>query len=427
MLGLLALAAAVVARQTVPLEYTCRSEFEPANTQGLYAENRAKVLSLLTSENGQQAGDIILMIGGRFETRRGSDTEILFRQYSAYYYMNNFYKYDCSMLVEVETGRTTIFLPRLTESQEIFDGPYPPFSEIIAEYDVDAVAYLDESEQYINALQPSRIFTLDRDELVSEFPFLVNATVNAAVLQDVVARSRFAKSAKELSLVRIAATVSADAHAILQRTTKPGLFEYQIENAFLQYCYACGLRFTSYIPIVGSGESSAILHYNKNDELLEDGDLLLVDAGGEISGYGTDITRTYPVNGKFTADQKLIYNIVLEAQLAAISALKPGAVWGDLNTIAYKKILEGLLAADIVRGADVDTLYAAGVHATFMPHNLGHMVGLDVHDSNHSSAYRNVLVAANNQVWTVEPGVYLIDGLLDQALSGPYRDFYNTD
>jgi Xaa-Pro dipeptidase len=147
---------------------------------------------------------------------------------------------------------------------------------------------------------------------------------------------------------------------------------------------------------------------------------MLIDAAPETKGYTSDVSRTYPVNGKFTADQKLVYDIVLGTQKAGIEAFVPGTTWGDVNLATQQYMTAGLLSAGFVRG-DIEELIQASVYSTFMPHGLGHSVGLDVHDIPFSG------VAVPGNVYTVEPGIYFVEDLLDAALAGPYGYLYNEE
>jgi len=164
------------------------------------------------------------------------------------------------------------------------------------------------------------------------------------------------------------------------------------------------------------------LHYVKNDVQVQDGDLILVDAAGEHLGYTSDVTRTYPANGKFTADQALVYNIVLQSQLAAIQLCRPGVSWSTVNNAATNEMVKGLQVGGFLIGT-VEQLLAAGVVGTFMPHGLGHPVGLDVHDPT-PSPYNFV----KNNIFTIEPGVYFNPMLLDEARENPLTSrYYNWD
>jgi len=196
-------------------------------------------------------------------------------------------------------------------------------------------------------------------------------------------------------------------------------YEFEVEAYFLYQSGICGERQQAYLPIVGASNNGAILHYIANDMELTSGDMLLIDAGGEYWGYGCDITRTYPVNGKFTASQRLIYDLVLKTQTDVVASVRAGVTFATLNSIATSSITNGLLAAGLIQGT-IAELTSNSVFNIFYMHSIGHSLGLDVHDSQTSTL-------AANQVITVEPGIYFNDYLLDEALRGTRSRFIVWD
>eukprot|EP01121_Diplochlamys_sp_Union-15-3_P011833 TRINITY_DN3469_c0_g1_i1.p1 TRINITY_DN3469_c0_g1~~TRINITY_DN3469_c0_g1_i1.p1 ORF type:complete len:260 (+),score=36.91 TRINITY_DN3469_c0_g1_i1:871-1650(+) len=192
------------------------------------------------------------------------------------------------------------------------------------------------------------------------------------------------------------------------------LYEYDLESYFLYLCYNCGLRQQSYIPIVASGPNGAVLHYNKNTRAIEKDDILLIDAGAEAGvygGYGSDITRTYPIRGKFSADQAEVYNIVLETQNAVINQIKDGFPFSIAIETVQNVTLQGLLKAGFIRG-EMDDLINNNILGIFLPHGVSHYLGLDVHDADRITA--NTVLRTGHYL-TVEPGVYFNNLLIDLA------------
>ncbi|NWW82841.1 PEPD dipeptidase, partial [Climacteris rufus] len=206
-------------------------------------------------------------------------------------------------------------------------------------------------------------------------------------------------------------------------------------SLFQHYCYTRGgMRHTSYTCICGSGENSSVLHYGHsgapNDKTIEDGDLCLFDMGGEYYCYGSDITCTFPANGKFTADQRAVYEAVLKASRAVMKAVKPGVAWPDMHRLADRVHLEELTRIGILKG-NVDDMVKVHLGAIFMPHGLGHLLGIDVHDVGgypegveriDAPGLRSLRTARRLQqgmVLTIEPGIYFIEHLLEQALRDP--------
>lgn len=226
---------------------------------------------------------------------------------------------------------------------------------------------------------------------------------------DIVHECRLVKSDDELALIRQSTTISADAMVRAMQAAKPGMYEYQIE-AELRHHYLChGSQDVAYPPIVATGGNACVLHYTANNSQLKSGDLLLIDAGGEYQYYASDITRTFPVNGKFTPEQKAIYELVLAAQTSTIAMVKPGVPWPQLQENAIKVITQGLIELDILSGK-LDDLIANKSYAKFYMHNIGHWMGLDTHDVGSyrlGHEWRKINVG---YVFTVEPGIYIPAG-----------------
>ncbi|HSX20624.1 MAG TPA: aminopeptidase P N-terminal domain-containing protein [Gammaproteobacteria bacterium] len=219
---------------------------------------------------------------------------------------------------------------------------------------------------------------------------------------------RLIKSASEIEHMRTAAEISAEAHAKLMQNCQPGQNEYQLEAIFNEYCLQRGCRGFAYNAIVAGGNNACTLHYTANDQVLKAGDLLLVDAGGEYNYYASDITRTYPISGKFTPEQKQIYELVLKAQLAGIEQIKPGHTFDMVQTAMVEIIVAGLLALDILHG-EVKQLIADDAYKQFYMHSSGHWLGLDVHDVGQYKVEGRWRKFEPGMVLTVEPGIYIAD------------------
>jgi Xaa-Pro dipeptidase len=240
--------------------------------------------------------------------------------------------------------------------------------------------------------------------------------------------------------MRITATISGNAHNIVMQNIKPDWAEYQGESLFLHETYNCGCRHQSYTPIFGGSVRSAILHYNANTGATGDGEIILIDAGAEYRGYTSDITRTYPVNGRFTDKQRILYQMVLNTQKEAIAALAPGVQWSAISQQAIRRIVEELKAAGFIYG-DTDTLITKKVYSLFYPHSLGHMLGLQVHDpepkvpvgiqneqQRHEMGIDMISTLRPGMILTVEPGIYFIPALLEPAFVDPkYAGLLNED
>ncbi|ALB69499.1 Xaa-Pro aminopeptidase [Cronobacter muytjensii] len=216
---------------------------------------------------------------------------------------------------------------------------------------------------------------------------------------------RLFKSPEELAVMRRAGEISALAHTRAMQKCRPGMYEYQLEGEILHEFNRHGARFPSYNTIVGGGENGCILHYTENESQLRDGDLVLIDAGCEYQGYAGDITRTFPVNGKFTPAQRAVYDIVLESLETALRLFRPGTSIQDVTGDVVRVMVKGLIGLGILQG-DVEQLVAENAHRPYFMHGLSHWLGLDVHDVGFYGPDRSRILAPG-MVITVEPGLYI--------------------
>ncbi|WP_414148136.1 Xaa-Pro aminopeptidase [Erwinia sp. BNK-24-b] len=216
---------------------------------------------------------------------------------------------------------------------------------------------------------------------------------------------RLFKSPEELAVLREAGRISALAHTRAMQQCRPGMFEYQLEGEIQHEFNRHGARFPSYNTIVGSGENGCILHYTENESRMRDGDLVLIDAGCELKGYAGDISRTFPVNGKFTAPQRAVYDIVLASLYRALALFRPGTSIREVNAEVVRIMVTGLVELGVMKG-DVDTLIAEQAHRQFYMHGLSHWLGLDVHDVGFYGNERDRKLEPG-MVLTVEPGLYI--------------------
>lgn len=224
-------------------------------------------------------------------------------------------------------------------------------------------------------------------------------------LKPLVAELRVIKSEAELALMAYAATVSAHAHQTLMQNCRPDMFEYQLEASFVSDCLSAGCRAMAYTPIVAAGANACTLHYTRNRDVCMEGALVLVDAGAEYQHYAADITRTFPINGRFSTEQRILYEIVLKAQSDALTLIKPGVSWVDIQTTIVKSMVEGLLDAGVILG-NAEEWISSKRYQTFYMHGSGHWLGLDVHDAGAYTVSGLSRVLQPNMVLTVEPGLY---------------------
>jgi Xaa-Pro aminopeptidase len=225
---------------------------------------------------------------------------------------------------------------------------------------------------------------------------------------------RLFKDDAEQAVMRRAAAISGRAHERAMRAARPGMFEYEIEAELLHEFRRSGAQYPAYTPIVAAGANACVLHYNANSAQSRDGDLILIDAGCELDSYASDITRTFPVNGRFSAPQKLLYELVLAAQSAALAAVQPGRRYSDIHDSAVNVLAQGMLDIGLLDKAvygNAENAIAERAHLQFYMHGTGHWLGLDVHDV---GAYRDLNADGKpsralqpGMVLTVEPGIYV--------------------
>ncbi|KAM3665229.1 xaa-Pro dipeptidase isoform X3 [Ammospiza nelsoni] len=344
-----------------------------------------------------------------------------------------------------------LFVPQLPESYAVWMGKIHPPEFFKNKYAVDEAYYVTELCSVLASKKPAVLLTLrgvntDSGNVSKEASFegISQFNVNNKILHPEIAECRVIKTDMELEVLRYTNKISSEAHKEVMKAVKVGMKEYELESLFQHYCYARGgMRHTSYTCICGSGENSSVLHYGHagapNDKTIEDGDLCLFDMGGEYYCYSSDITCTFPANGKFTADQRAIYEAVLKASRAVMAAIKPGVAWPDMHRLADRVHLEELTRIGILQGS-VDDMVKVHLGAVFMPHGLGHLLGIDVHDVGGYPegveraeepglcSLRTARRLQPGMVLTVEPGIYFIQPLLEQALHDPARAcFINRD
>jgi Xaa-Pro dipeptidase len=407
----------------------------------LHAEARQRLLERLR-RHGAPAGAVVLLQGGQQQSEYDTDRELLFMQESFFQYLFGVKEAGFYGAIELGSGRATLFMPRLPESWGVWMGRIQPPAHFLEHYAVDEVCYADEIAQVLGRLRPEVLLLLqgrntDSDLVArpAHFDGIEGFATDLTTLHPHLVECRVVKSEGELRVLRWVNEISSAAHVQVMRACRPGIPEYELEALFLHEVYAKGgCRFTAYTSICGCGPNSAVLHYGHqgapNDRVLRKGDLFLDDSGAEYHGYSSDITCTYPVDGRFTDDQKGVYEAVLAANRAVQAAMRPGVPWPDMHRLAERVIAERLREMGLVRGS-TDELMARHVPALFMPHGLGHFMGLDVHDPGGYlegtsridepgiRSLRTVRPLQAGMVITVEPGIYFIDPVLEPALADP--------
>ena len=378
-----------------------------------FTERRARVAEAI--------GDGIAIIPAAHETRRNGDVEHEFRQASDFFFLTGFEEPDAVLVLNPAHPKERVVLfvrPRDRES-EIWTGRRTGVEGAVADYGADAaypIAELDDRLREMLLERPTVYYALGNPAHDACVTRLVDQLRRARArgfaapvrLEDpgpVVHELRLRKSPAELARQRRACQLSRDAHTEAMRYARPGLFEYEVQAA-LEFVFRLGgSPRNGYPSIVASGPNACILHYNANRRQMEDGELLLIDAGCEWGYHSADITRTFPVNGRFTAAQRAVYELVLEAQLAAIAAARPGVRYEALHDAARRVLAAGLVRLGALpRG--VDESLAMHHYREFFMHGTGHWLGMDVHDVGDYRVRRQSRVLEPGMVLTVEPGLY---------------------
>ena len=393
---------------------TTKSAASGGKPGNFYRENRRALARRL-------ADGLILLCGGRMQARNG-DTEYDFRQNSDFLYLTGVEEPGAQLLIDPRRGRTTLFMPRIDNEHRVWLGHVPDPAEARRLYGVSRVAYCDELEAELrSARRGYRRLYADAAALKLHRKGLRGLQSAPADLGEAFSELRACKTPGELELMAHACRVTSRAHQAVMRSVRPGQAEYQAQAVFEAECRAAGLPHLAFQTIAASGTNSAVLHYHHNKARMKSGDLLLLDAGAEHHGYAADVTRTFPVNGRFTRRQKDVYSIVLEAQKACISRARPGMLSADLQRLSMTVIAEGLKSLGLLRG-DSAGLVENGAVRLFYPHGFSHMMGLDVHDvtGGKRRLLRNpfqftVRFLARLEpgfVVSAEPGIYFIRALL---------------
>ena len=353
---------------------------------------------------------------------RNRDSHYPFRFDSHFYYLTGFTEPDAVLvMVAGKSPRSMLFCLEKDMEREIWDGyrfgPEGAKNAFLFD-EAHPISALEAMLPQLFADQPAVSYPLGQDE---KWDARVLSALNAvraqgrsgisapAEIRDIrpeIDEMRLFKDEYEISLMRRAANIASDAHKLAMKSARPGMMEYEIEAEFLREFRRMGAQAPSYTPIVAGGENACILHYVENNAALKDGDLLLIDAGCELDGYASDITRTFPVNGRFTPAQREIYELVLAAQGAALSEIKPGASWNSPHEAAVRVLAQGLVDLGFCKGS-VDAVIESGDYRRFYMHRTGHWLGLDVHDVGSyktGGAWRKL---EPGMVLTVEPGCYI--------------------
>jgi Xaa-Pro aminopeptidase len=356
---------------------------------------------------------------------RNSNVEYAYRQDSDFYYITGFAEPEAVavLIPGREPAEYVLFVRDRDPEREAWDGRRAGTEGAIRDYAADDAFPIGDIEEILPGLLENRTKVFYSMGTYAEFDQRVVSWVNGlrtqaskgrhspqefVALDHVLHDMRLFKSRTELELMRESARIASAAHVRAMRFCAPGRQEYEV-MAELVHEFRRHNAEISYHPIVGSGPNSCVLHYRDNNQPLQEGDLVLVDAGCEYECYASDITRTYPVGGRFTPEQRAVYEIVLEANEAAIAQVKPGNHWNDPHMAAVHVITQGLVKLGLLEGR-VPKLEREGAYRRFFMHRTGHWLGMDVHDVGDYKIGDEWRVLEPGMVMTVEPGIYIPAG-----------------
>ncbi len=379
----------------------------------------------------QMLPNSIAIVPAAPERTRSRDTDYPFRQDSDFMYLSGFNEPEAFvvLLPGRAQGEFIMFCRGRDREREIWDGYRAGPEGVCKNFSADEAFPINDIDDILPGLIEGRervYYAVGQDQaLDSRVMGWVNA-VRAKIRSGARAPAEFSdlgqllhdmrliKSAAEVRVMARAGEISAAAHCRAMTYCKPGLLEYQLEAEILHEFHREGARAAAYNSIVGGGANGCILHYTENNDRLRDGDLVLIDAGCEFEGYAGDITRTFPVNGRFSPEQRALYEVVLNAQAAAIKCVRPGNHWNEPHDAAVEVITAGLVELGLLEGP-INTLIEQHAYKPFYMHRTGHWLGMDVHDVGVYKVDGRWRVLEPGMVMTVEPGLYVSPDNLDVA------------
>jgi Xaa-Pro aminopeptidase len=363
--------------------------------------------------------DELIVLMAAPEYLRNGDVLYPYRQNSDFYYLTAFPESEAIALLipDSKDGKFILFNRAEDPAAAIWNGERIGQSRARNEYGADEAYPIDQLEAKLpEYIAHTRVrYHLGDEKLNNQTLARVNKLLvhlkktpaeYAKKLVDIVHEMRLRKSPTELDCLRQAAHISGEAHLRAMRACRPDLYEYQLEAELMYEFYGQGSQALAYPNIVASGANSCILHYTDNRAQLKSGDLVLIDAGCEYQNYASDITRTFPVNGRFNSEQKAIYQIVLKAQQAIIALIKPGVAWNQLQKTCVEFITQGLMDLGLLKGKLNDLIQQKSYQKFYM-HGCSHWLGLDVHDVGCYRIEKKWRSLEPDMVFTVEPGIYI--------------------
>ena len=381
-----------------------------------FTRRRKKLIAMMDRQS-------IAIIPGAREVTRSRDTEYPFRQNSDLFYLTGFEEPDAVLVLVPgrRQGQVVLFCRERDPEMELWNGYRLGPEGAVAYLGVDDAFPIDDLDEILPGLieGTQRIYySMGHDDVfdqrvmgwVNQIRRLVRSgaapPADFTDLAFLLHEQRLIKSAAEIRVMRKAGEISAAAHVRAMQECQPGRYEYHLEAAIQHTFSEHGARFPAYNSIVGSGATACVLHYTENASRMKAGDLVLIDAGCEYQGYAADITRTFPVSGHFSSEQRAIYDLVLEAQRAAIAKVRPGNTWNQPHDATVRVITRGLIKLGLLKGKERE-LIKAEAYRDFYMHRAGHWLGLDVHDVGDYRIDGRWRQLEPGMVLTIEPGIYI--------------------
>lgn len=382
---------------------------------GFYSHHRRALMDHLP--------DGLIVVRADSETIRNNDVAYLFRQSSDFLYLTGIEAPDFALLMDPKRKEVTLFVPDVDEKQLVWRGYIPKPGEAARFFGIRHGALLSTFKDHVRKARRGyhRIYGNPAALKMLDMASLKGLQKRSGELREALDELRAVKSDGEISLLQHANNVSAKGHVAAMKAARPGMHEYEVQAVLEKEFRAGGLHHEGYPSIVASGVNSGVLHYQTNNRRMKEGELLLIDAGGEYRGYTADITRTFPVGKKFSSRQRDVYEIVLKAQKECILRARADTTSADLHRHSLHVLAEGLKQLGLLRG-DTSSLVESGAVGIFYPHGLSHLLGLDVHDVSGGRRRRlkvrgKPMLRFNARlepgfVITIEPGLYFIEALI---------------
>ncbi len=391
-----------------------------SNDFAAFHNRRQRVLEHMTA-----AGGGVAIIPTAREYPRNRDSLFPFRADSYFHYLTGFDEPEAVLvLIAGDTPRSVLFCREKDEDREIWDGFRWGPAMAADHFRFDEAHPVGEFDRRITDLlgdQPALFFAMGQDaawdrrvvdalgRVREQARAGITAPANITDIHRVLDDMRLIKDSHELTTMRRAAVISAHAHQRAMRTAAPGKHEYEVEAELLHAFRQAGAQAPAYSSIVASGPGACVLHYVSNDRQMLDGELLLIDAGCELDGYAADITRTFPVNGRFSGPQRDVYALVLAAQQAAAEATAPGVAWNTPHEAAVAVLAQGMIDLGLLQGS-LDAVLESGDYRRFYMHRTGHWLGRDVHDVGDYKRDGQWRALEPGMTLTIEPGCYIRPG-----------------